>query len=53
MENCLLLQRNKELKQQIAEFTETLDAQNVKLEYFEDLNVEEIKFIRADYQNME
>ena len=53
MENCLLVQQNIELKQQIEEMKELLKDQKIKIMYFEDLNVDEIKKIRADYQNME
>ena len=53
MENCLLVQQNTEWKQQIDEMKELLKDQKVKIMYFEDLNVDEIKKIKADYQNME
>ena len=43
------MHQNDELKHEIEELKELLNEQGVKIMYFEDLNVDEIKKIRANY----
>lgn len=52
-ENSLLVHQLTELKRQIEEMKELLNDQKVKIHYFEDLNVDEVKKMKSDYINME
>ena len=52
-ENSLLVHQLTELKRQIDEMKELLSDQKVKIHYFEDLNVDEVKKMKSDYINME